>query len=84
MSRPSPTLLLGLTQYFLNYLFSWTLGAPGTDEALAAFKALVDGSQGDDDLPLFLNDAHADQSVLARYGAYEELKAAKAKYDPTK
>ncbi|PWN89042.1 FAD-binding domain-containing protein [Acaromyces ingoldii] len=68
--------------FWLNFLFSWTLGAPGTDAALAKFKTLVEELQGDKDLPLFLNDSHEDQNAISTYGAYDQLVAAKKKFDP--
>ena len=48
----------------------------------ASFKAMTEAIPNAEGLPLFINDASADQNPLETYGGYETLKLAKAKYDP--
>ncbi|KFY08956.1 hypothetical protein V492_05767 [Pseudogymnoascus sp. VKM F-4246] len=48
----------------------------------ASFKAMAETIPHAEGLPLFINDASADQNPLETYGGYETLKVAKAKYDP--
>lgn len=68
--------------YWLNYLHSTTLGYPNAQKSLADFKTMVEKTPNDPSLPIFLNDANADQPILQSYRAFDKLKAAKAVYDP--
>lgn len=68
--------------YWINYLFSYIPGTPGVSSALAKMKTLAEKTPNDAGIPIFLNDANSDQPILQSYGAYDKLKAAKAKYDP--
>ena len=68
--------------YWINYLHSTTLGYPSAQQSLADFKTMVEKTPNDPTLPIFLNDANADQPILQSYRAFDKLKAAKAKYDP--
>lgn len=69
--------------YWINYLHS---SIPplysGVQQALADLKTTVEKTPNNASLPIFLNDANADQPILQSYRAYDKLKAAKAKYDP--
>ncbi len=52
------------------------------NEIQASFKELVDGTPNAEGLPLFLNEAHADQHALKSFPSYPQLQQIKAKYDP--
>jgi FAD/FMN-containing dehydrogenase len=70
--------------YWINYLHSSLPGLNvGVQKALADMKVAVEKTPNNSSLPIFLNDANADQPILQSYRAYDKLKAAKAKYDPT-
>ncbi|KAI1421910.1 hypothetical protein F5Y12DRAFT_717907 [Xylaria sp. FL1777] len=47
-----------------------------------SFKELVAGTPNAQGLPLFLNEAHADQDALKSFATYPQLQKIKAKYDP--
>ncbi|PWN33201.1 FAD-binding domain-containing protein [Meira miltonrushii] len=69
--------------YWINYLHSSLPGLyTGVPQALAELKTAVEKTPNNATLPIFLNDANADQPILQSYHAYDKLKAAKAKYDP--
>lgn len=52
------------------------------NEIQASFKELVDGTPNAEGLPMFLNEAHADQDALKSFSSYARLREIKAKYDP--
>ncbi|KAJ3571440.1 hypothetical protein NPX13_g5377 [Xylaria arbuscula] len=52
------------------------------NEIQASFKEMVDGTPNAEGLPLFLNEAHADQNALKSFSTYSRLQEIKAKYDP--
>eukprot|EP00756_Hemistasia_phaeocysticola_P051177 Hpha_TRINITY_DN26358_c0_g1::TRINITY_DN26358_c0_g1_i2::g.9396::m.9396 len=52
------------------------------DAAQASFRDMVNSIPDDPGLPLFINDANADQNPLKTFSTYETLKATKMKYDP--
>ncbi|KAK5633636.1 hypothetical protein RRF57_009350 [Xylaria bambusicola] len=52
------------------------------NEIQASFKEMVDGTPNAEGLPMFLNEAHADQDALKSFSSYSRLQEIKAKYDP--
>lgn len=70
--------------YWLNFLLTTppTLSQAEYDSVQASFRQFVASTPSAPDLPLFLNDAHADQNPLQTFSTYSKLKAIKQKYDP--
>ncbi|KAI1164578.1 hypothetical protein F5B18DRAFT_250054 [Nemania serpens] len=58
------------------------IGARRYGEIQASFRAMVDGTPNAQGLPLFLNEAHADQDALKSFSSYPRLRQIKRKYDP--
>ncbi|CAO1623154.1 unnamed protein product [Jaminaea pallidilutea] len=70
--------------FWLNYLLTTppTLSTSDYNAIQDSFKNLVNAIPSDSGLPLFLNDAAADQPVLQSFSTYSRLKSIKQKYDP--
>lgn len=70
--------------YWLNFLISSPpLQLPAAYTASQQrFKAMVESVPSASDLPLFPNDAAADQNPLKTFSTYPQLQATKKKYDP--
>ncbi|KAI1355894.1 hypothetical protein F5Y01DRAFT_268004 [Xylaria sp. FL0043] len=52
------------------------------NEIQESFRELVAGTPNAEGLPLFLNEAHADQDALKSFSTFSRLQQIKAKYDP--
>jgi FAD/FMN-containing dehydrogenase len=70
--------------YYLNYLITTFPGIPQAayDAIQTSFKQLVEDTGTDPALPLFLNDAAADQNPLQTFSTFSQLQQIKRKYDP--
>jgi len=70
--------------FWFCYLVTTLPGMPQAeyDAIQASFKALVESTPRTPGLPLFINDAHADQLPLQSFSTFPRLQQIKKKYDP--
>ncbi|KAK6850521.1 hypothetical protein PG987_000155 [Apiospora arundinis] len=70
--------------FWVGYILSTPPGLlPGVyDKVQASFRAMVEATPSAPGLPLFLNEAAADQRPLSTFPTYSRLQQIKRKYDP--
>ncbi|KAF7187647.1 putative FAD-linked oxidoreductase [Pseudocercospora fuligena] len=70
--------------FWLNFLISTppTLTTAQYNSVQASFRDMVNSVPSASGLPLFINDANADQNPLKTFSTYAKLQQIKKKYDP--
>ncbi|KAJ5550251.1 FAD-binding type 2 [Penicillium sp. DV-2018c] len=70
--------------FWLNYLLTTLPGMSETavDAVRSSFRDMVESTGNAEGLPLFINDASADQHPLSTFSTYSRLQEIKQKYDP--
>ncbi|KAJ5130019.1 FAD-binding type 2 [Penicillium bovifimosum] len=70
--------------FWLNYLLTTPPGMSKTavDAVRSSFRDMVESTGNAEGLPLFINDASADQHPLSTFSTYSRLQEIKQKYDP--
>lgn len=70
--------------FWLNYLITTPAGMSEADykAVQTSYRDLVASTTNAEDLPLFINDANADQKPLHTFSTFSKLQEIKKKYDP--
>ncbi|OKL58849.1 hypothetical protein UA08_05863 [Talaromyces atroroseus] len=70
--------------YWISYILETPpfMSQVDYDAVQTSFKEMVDSVGNADGLPLFINDASADQNPLSTFSTFAELQQIKNKYDP--